>query len=80
MTHAYDEIYLPDAQMNLAVMLDFAVNDLCLDVSVFFEQFISYHWNNAVKWLIVSCVCNSNFFCLVVVPDSRADFRVYIII
>ncbi|MGN0459550.1 MAG: helix-turn-helix domain-containing protein [Ruminococcus sp.] len=40
MTHAYDEIYLPNAKTNLAVMFDYAVNDCDYDIDWFAELFI----------------------------------------
>lgn len=40
MIHAYDEIYLPKAQVSLALMLRFAVQDLEYEPDRFFEYFI----------------------------------------
>ncbi len=40
MTRAYSDIYLWDAQNNLAVMLDFSVNGLGYDPAEFFDMFI----------------------------------------
>ena len=40
MTHAYAEIYLPDAMNNLGYMFDYAVNDCGIDPEEFFSDFI----------------------------------------
>ena len=39
-TRAYDKMYLDKAQTALAVMLDYAVNDLKYDIDTFFGMFI----------------------------------------
>ena len=41
MIHAYDKNYVDKAQATLACMLDYAVNDLCYDITDFFDLFIS---------------------------------------
>ena len=41
MIHAYNHYYLEDAMNNLGTMLDFAVNAAGLDISMFFEMFLS---------------------------------------
>lgn len=41
MIHAYDKNYLDKAQVTLASMLDYAINDLSLDISTFFDLFIA---------------------------------------
>lgn len=41
MSHSYDELYLGEAQTNLARMLDFAVHDLHFDITEFFDLFIA---------------------------------------
>lgn len=38
---AYDRNYLENARVVLARMLDFAVNDLCYDIEVFYEMFLN---------------------------------------
>ena len=40
MIHAYDELYLEHAQTVLAYMLDFAVNDLNLELDAFYQMFL----------------------------------------
>ena len=42
MIHAYDELYLEKAQIALACMLDFAVYDLRMDLTEFFNLFIHF--------------------------------------
>ena len=41
MIHSYHYYYLEDAMNNLGTMLDFAVNAAGLDISMFFEMFLS---------------------------------------
>lgn len=41
MIYAYDRIYLEEARRKLARMLDYAVNDLNLDICEFYDWFIS---------------------------------------
>lgn len=41
MTHAYDKIYLYKAQCTLGAMLDYAVYDLNLPLSEFYEKFLN---------------------------------------
>ena len=41
MIHAYNHYYLEDAMNNLGTMLDFAVNAAGLEISMFFEMFLS---------------------------------------
>lgn len=40
MTYAYDKLYLPDAQSNLAAMLDYAVYSLKYELKFFFDMFL----------------------------------------
>ena len=40
MTHAYNELYLSDAQDNLAAMLDYAVYSLKYELSFFYRMFL----------------------------------------
>ena len=40
MTYAYDKLYLPDAQSNLATMLDYAVYSLKYELKFFFDMFL----------------------------------------
>lgn len=47
MIHAYDKSYLCDAQENLAVMMDYAVNGLSVELSVFYPRFLSSGAANA---------------------------------
>lgn len=41
MTRAYNQLYLADAMHNIGTMLDYAVNTLHFDLSIFYEMFLA---------------------------------------
>lgn len=47
MIHAYDKLYLQDAQSNLAAMLDYAVNFLDYELGFFYKMFVNSRISNA---------------------------------